>query len=164
MENLSLPHWASLFEHYDPGATGLITELRHPYFDLRMLDYLLALPSVPWCVDKQLLREAMRGRLPEEVRCRNKAPLAGYPDYGKLRQDAAGSIPLVVAKATSELGRFVDVHRLMNIVRHPERLRPSEYTLITRPLGLAIWLRQVESGRPRIRMREEHEVKGQEAC
>ena len=38
-------------------------EVRHPFFDLRLMNYLLALPRLPWCCDKQLLREAAPGML-----------------------------------------------------------------------------------------------------
>ena len=48
--------WASLFEGYDPGATKLDLELRHPFIDLRLVEYLLAIPAVPWCVNKHILR------------------------------------------------------------------------------------------------------------
>ena len=65
------PFWAHLFENeWDPGATGLPVEFRHPLFDTRVVRYALALPPIPWCTDKMLLREAGRGLLPETVRCR----------------------------------------------------------------------------------------------
>jgi len=71
--------WPCLFEGYDAGATLLPLEVRHPFFDLRLLRYLLALPVVPWCVDKELLRESMRGTLPDAVRLRRKTPLSRDP-------------------------------------------------------------------------------------
>jgi asparagine synthase (glutamine-hydrolysing) len=71
--------WFRVFEAFDPNSTGVSLEFRHPLFDLRLLDFALRVPSLPWCVDKALLRETMRGKLPEEVRLRPKAPLAGDP-------------------------------------------------------------------------------------
>jgi asparagine synthase (glutamine-hydrolysing) len=54
-------------------------EVRHPYMDIRMLRFLLTVPSIPWCRDKHLVRRAMRGTVPEEVRRRPKTPLTCDP-------------------------------------------------------------------------------------
>jgi asparagine synthase (glutamine-hydrolysing) len=78
--------WWRFFESCDPGWTGFPIEARHPIFDLRLLDFVLTVPSVPWCVDKALAREAMRGRLPEEIRLRRKTPLAGDPSETLLTE------------------------------------------------------------------------------
>jgi asparagine synthase (glutamine-hydrolysing) len=77
--SLELPNWRNIFEGYDPGVTGFPTETRHPFMDLRMVRYLLSVPPIPWCADKHLIRAAMHGVLPEAVRVRPKAPLAGDP-------------------------------------------------------------------------------------
>ena len=72
------PMWPALFEGYDPGVTRVPVEVRHPFFDLRLVDFLLALPDLPWCSDKELLREAGRGILPDAVRLRREvAPPCG---------------------------------------------------------------------------------------
>src|SRR6185503_7312120 len=71
--------WAPLFEGFDPGSTGLPLEVRHPLIDVRLIDFLLALPAVPWCVDKHILRRAMKQRLPPAVINRQKTPLASDP-------------------------------------------------------------------------------------
>ncbi|MCS6813163.1 MAG: asparagine synthase-related protein [Cyanobacteria bacterium] len=77
--NLRSPTLTSIFETYDPGITGYPVEVRYPYLDLRLVNYLLAIPPLPWFVHKQLLRRAMVGLLPDPVRLRPKAPLAGDP-------------------------------------------------------------------------------------
>jgi asparagine synthase (glutamine-hydrolysing) len=56
-----------------------------PFFDMRLVEYVLRTPPVPWRRDKRLLREAMRGRLPEEVRLRPKTPL--YVPHGRPADD-----------------------------------------------------------------------------
>jgi len=75
-----------MFESNDPGTTRFPVEVRFPYMDVRVARYLLAVPPVPWCADKYLVREAMRGRLPEPVRRRPKAPLAGDPAFEYLKR------------------------------------------------------------------------------
>lgn len=76
---LQSPYWVRLFEGFDPGVTRRPVEFRHPFFDVRLLEFLLALPPLPWFVDKELLRVALRGVLPDAVRLRPKRPLAGDP-------------------------------------------------------------------------------------
>ncbi|MFQ5744408.1 MAG: asparagine synthetase B family protein [Acidobacteriota bacterium] len=139
--DLTAPMWATMFENYDPGASGFPAEVRHPYFDLRLVEYLLALPPIPWCVEKELLRVAMRGRLPEAVRQRRKAPLAGFPVYESLQRE--GLPHLDVVTSTPDLGRFIDIDRFLEIARSPQKLRPFEYDLITRPYWLALWLHRL---------------------
>jgi asparagine synthase (glutamine-hydrolysing) len=75
----SLQHsfWPYFLERQDPGSVGVPVECRNPYFDLRLIRFLLRLPPVPWCTDKELVRVAMRGLLPARVRLRPKTPLQG---------------------------------------------------------------------------------------
>ncbi len=80
VDSLVDPIWVALFESEDPGSTGFLLERRHPFFDLRLLRFSLALPA-PWCRGKRLLRQAMVGILPEPVLRRPKTPLAGVPRH-----------------------------------------------------------------------------------
>ena len=73
------PIWTALFEGYDPGATKLDLEVRHPFIDVRLVEYLLSIPVAPWRVNKHILRVAMKDRLPAAVVNRPKTPLAGDP-------------------------------------------------------------------------------------
>jgi asparagine synthase (glutamine-hydrolysing) len=84
--SLSLPHWSAMFEQGDPGLTRCPVEVRYPYLDLRVVNFLLALPPFPLFFKKKLLREAGAGRLPESVRTRPKSPLADNPLLVHLRQ------------------------------------------------------------------------------
>lgn len=71
--------WPSVFESYDRSATGQPIEYVAPYFDVRLLEFALSLPAMPHFAGKDILRQAMRGTLPEEVRLRPKTPLQGDP-------------------------------------------------------------------------------------
>src|SRR5439155_11617300 len=112
---LSLPQWTALFESYDPGVTSFAVEVRHPLLDLRVVDYLLSIPPVPWCVDKRLLRVAMRDTLPDTVRLRPKSPLAGDPVMELLRRGdppwADGFAPV------GELAQYVDWDTFLEVAR-----------------------------------------------
>jgi asparagine synthase (glutamine-hydrolysing) len=73
------PIWPTLFDDLRLGAESGPFEWRHPYLDLRVLEYMISLPPVPWAWQKHIVREAMRGRLPDEVLRRKKTPLKGQP-------------------------------------------------------------------------------------
>ena len=63
-------YWTLGFQEYDAANWHAPLEFRYPYFDIRLVRYLLRVPVLPWCLNKGLLREATRGRLPERVRTR----------------------------------------------------------------------------------------------
>ena len=60
----------------------------YPFFNVALARYATSLPTVPWAIDKEVLRAALRGRLPDEVRLRPKAPLAGTPRVILTHDDA----------------------------------------------------------------------------
>jgi asparagine synthase (glutamine-hydrolysing) len=78
-KRLRSPQLGSYFEVLSPGSTGFGIEHRHPFFDIRVAAYLAALPPLPWCQEKNILKAAGRGILPDEVRMRPKTPLVGDP-------------------------------------------------------------------------------------
>ena len=59
--SLALPHWTHMFEQENPGVTRQPVEVRHPFIDLRVVEFLLALPPFPYFLEKKLLRDAMIG-------------------------------------------------------------------------------------------------------
>ncbi len=138
--DLASPEWSLLLEGYDPGYTKFPADVRHPWLDIRLVSFLLALPPIPWCVEKEIVRRAMRPALPAEIIDREKAPLPGYPTFDATR-DGLREV-LDVASRVPSLAEFVDVDRFLTIARKPERLRPYECEILTRPLGLALWLRR----------------------
>jgi asparagine synthase (glutamine-hydrolysing) len=77
--SMYLPQWTRLFELENPSITKCHVEVRYPFLDLRVIEYLLAIPPFPWFLQKRLLREAMAGRLLDSVRLRPKTPFAGDP-------------------------------------------------------------------------------------
>jgi asparagine synthase (glutamine-hydrolysing) len=73
------PIWQALFQTWDSTYSGIPIEWRHPYIDLRVLEFMLRVPPLPWSRHKAILREAMRGKLPREVLKRPKTPLRENP-------------------------------------------------------------------------------------
>src|SRR5262249_12684364 len=67
--------WQRLFERLDADSGRFPFETRLPFLDIRVTRFLLAIPSIPWCQDKHLLRKVLQGVVPDAVRRRPKTPL-----------------------------------------------------------------------------------------
>jgi len=106
--------WTALFEGYDPVATRLNLEVRHPFIDLRLIEYLLAIPAVPWCVDKHILRCAMKNKLPEAVLNRHKTGLAGDPALQLVRRASVRWLDSF--EVSPQLRAFVNLDRRRSVV------------------------------------------------
>jgi len=104
--SLLLPQWSHVFELENAGVTRLPVEVLYPFLDLRIVNYVLALPPFPWAFQKTLLRRAMLGRLPEKIRLRGKTPLAGEPLVEKLQE--ADAVWLDKIPWSEELDRYID--------------------------------------------------------
>jgi asparagine synthase (glutamine-hydrolysing) len=126
--------WAASFEAYDPGATGVAVEYRTPFLDLRLIEFALAIPPLPWCVDKHLLRVMLKDAIPESVRLRPKAPLAGDPVHAHL---CTSPMTMDAVDLTEELAQYVDTTAL----RQQSTERSDDPWLLLRPLYLSQWLR-----------------------
>jgi asparagine synthase (glutamine-hydrolysing) len=121
---------------YNPGVTRSPVEVRYPFLDLRIMEYMLAIPSFPWAFQKTLLRAAMTGRLPEKIRRRPKTPLPSEPAGVALHQ--AGGFSGETENWCTETEQFV---RRINYVS-PKPGQPRALTEINlRPLCLNYWLR-----------------------
>ncbi len=118
------------------GATGVPVEVRHPFFDLRVANFLLSLPALPWCSDKELLREAGRGILPDVVRLRRKSPLLGDPLIALLQKPESAWMDSF--EADPELARYVERKLIPKVLGEKD---PWTAWTHLRPLSLNFWLR-----------------------
>lgn len=141
-EGLHGGYWAEVLETEDAGWNRVNLETRAPLLDLRILRFLLRLPPVPWCINKELCRRAMKDFLPRAVLERPKSPLAADPLkacaekeewVSRLPQDAPGS-----------LKRFVNWHKWCETFY---RSKGSLSWIILRPVSLLYWLKAVENGK-----------------
>jgi asparagine synthase (glutamine-hydrolysing) len=76
------PIWPAVLADYEFEESLGALSLRHPYLDLRVLDFMLSVPTLPWAREKMLLREAMRGYLPDEILARRKVPHESTLPFG----------------------------------------------------------------------------------
>ena len=132
---LTSPEWPTLLERYDAGVTGVPVDVRHPFFDVRLIRFLLSIPPLPWCYDKTIVRLAMRGRLPDAIRTRPKAVAAGDAVVALLGRPAARWVDGFSPRP--ELGLYVRRERVPLVHgRHD----PAEVWTNLRPLCLNYWL------------------------
>ncbi len=136
---LSSGFWPSVLESDDAAWTGAALEMRAPLLDQRVLRYLLRLPPVPWCMHKQLLRQTMRGLLPERIRLRPKVPLLGDPL--RIYAESGSWNPLGLSEPVAETRMFVDWEQLgATLVSAPS----CDAWADLRPVSLNYWLKAVE--------------------
>jgi asparagine synthase (glutamine-hydrolysing) len=144
--SLSIPQWTHFFEHENPAVTHFPVEVRYPFLDLRIVDYLLALPPFPWFFEKMILREAMAGRLPESVRLRPKTPMAVDPLAERLknRETEWMSDP----HWNEEMGQYICLPSLVR-PNGERKLRSADSNI--RPLCLNFWLQSARRVRYNLR-------------
>jgi asparagine synthase (glutamine-hydrolysing) len=136
------PLWANLFEGFDSGVTGIPVEVCHPFFDLRLVKFLLALPALPWCSDKELLRRSAQGILPDAVRLRPKSPLRADPLIALLQRPESQWVDSF--EPIPELAPYVHRNRIPKVFGEQDVWNAW---INLRPLSLNFWLQsQVLSG------------------
>jgi asparagine synthase (glutamine-hydrolysing) len=133
---LTQNYWPYVFENEDPGATSFPCEARYPFFDLRLVKYLLAIPPVPWCRDKELLRHALRYILPEEARTRPKSPLAADPAVLLANQSDVAWIDNF--SLAPELAEYIDRDRVPQVSGENDS---DSLSINLRPFTLNYWLK-----------------------
>lgn len=133
--SLELPQWPRLFETGDIGLTHESVEVRYPFLDLRIVEYLLALPPFPLFLHKKLERDAMKERLPEVILERPKTPLGPRPCLVALR------------KAGNRAFRRIDWHcdvapyvRYESVFGEDETQYPTTGSSCIRPVCFNFWL------------------------
>ena len=146
-------YWPDSFERADPGVTTVPVEYRYPLFDLRLVSFILSIPPLPWCFQKELLRVSMKGMLPETIRLRRKTPLAGDTLAKLIRRPEAEWIDHF--DPVPELARYVCKPEIPRIAQENN---PGRLWLNTRPLSLNYWLRSYRFVEQTSSLEELHEV------
>jgi len=135
---------ASRVGHERIGETNL--EWRHPFFHRPLVEYGMRLPQ-EWLVapganlSKRVLREAMRGVLPDSVRLRRGKGGLQPDTHNALVRKASCLARIVRNPILVELG-CLDTTSFSRAVMEPTRSRREEVYLINNALTLEMWLRR----------------------
>jgi asparagine synthase (glutamine-hydrolysing) len=131
-------NWTYHFEYADSGTTRLPVEVRYPYFDVRLVSYLMSIPAIPWCVDKRLLRETLKESLPAEIYKRPKTPLVADPFTRRIER---GEDPWSKMESVHEsLSGYVDLKQFRSCVADGS----ENLWVDMRPISLNLWLQHKE--------------------
>jgi asparagine synthase (glutamine-hydrolysing) len=155
--SLYLPQWTRLFELESPGVTNCPVEVRYPFLDLRVAEYLLALPPYPWFYEKRLLRQAMAGHVLDSVRLRKKTPFSGDPlllelqRYGPIGvNDVKREFPDLPPRGTTPRGGALAPEAeaggyIINSLLLPlhANMSSEQVNQMARPLAFNLWLQSV---------------------
>ena len=115
---MSGPFWKTIFAQADPGQLGLAIESVYPFFDSRLMDFLLRVPA-PLLWKKSLLRRAMRGLLPSEVLRRPKTPL-GLSALPNRRQPQVQARQHRIIAAAPMLADYTNLAVLRRCIDQPQ--------------------------------------------
>jgi asparagine synthase (glutamine-hydrolysing) len=144
--SLSLPQWTNLFELQSAGVTRCAVEMRHPFLDLRVVNFLLSLPPFPLYMEKKLLREALAGRVPESIRTRKKTTLpSGALEHYMRRPETDWTRNINWAK---EMEGYVDTSKWERFVLDDAKICDSKpntnrIEAMVRPICLNFWLQSM---------------------
>ena len=130
---LGFKEWQFIFEK----QTHARFEKLMPFFDVRVARFCLRAPSAPWCEDKLLLREAMRGLMPENVRTRRKTPFTADvlgPKFDAVDREA------VLQRAEPLVKPYINVEHLRS--HFAEKDQTFIKFGLARVASLARWLRR----------------------
>src|SRR6185436_13728949 len=131
--------WPAVFESFDAGVTRQPIEYAVPYLDQRLLEFLFALPPMPHFADKDIVRRAMRGWLPDEVRLRPKTPLAADPAVLGVRQDTERDVEAI--RDADQLEELVNRRILCKELRRTD-VDPALRRQAAAVVAVALWLQQ----------------------
>ncbi|MCU1229339.1 MAG: asnB, partial [Acidobacteria bacterium] len=130
--------WQRLNEYTDAAAMRVPLSYRNPFFDVRLIRFLLRVPPMPWFAEKELLREAMRGRLPELTRTRRKTPIGIDPAHIWMTRQS-DELCATIASAPM-LESWIDRERVSAAIRSHERTLYDSF-LLSLPPGIGLWRR-----------------------
>jgi hypothetical protein len=136
--------WSTVLENEDAGWTWTALESRAPLLDMRVQRFLLRIPPLPLCVDKELLRRTVLGYLPEEVRLRPKTLPSG--DLLDLQRKNGTWHPLPLPSANETILEFVEWRRLEISI---QRANVASLWRDLRPVSLLYWFQGSDAGRQR---------------
>ncbi len=120
-------------------------EWRLPFLDLRVVEFLLRIPHRLRCwrgIDRVILREGMRGTLPEEVRMRpDKRHLIELYHRG-MRSEERQRIEGLLQTPLAEALGFIDSGPLSEAFESYWQGGAEDFQHLKRPLCLEAWLRE----------------------
>ncbi|HTW24575.1 MAG TPA: asparagine synthase (glutamine-hydrolyzing) [Candidatus Baltobacteraceae bacterium] len=140
-----------LLRYADRNSMAFSREVRLPFLDHRLVEYLFALPAeqkIDGTTTKVLLRNATRGVLPEEIRSRKDKLGFAPPESVWLRGPLREWAEDVLSSAQFRQRDWVDARALDRVRARFAQGESALHTVIWRWLSLEIWARTCLAARP----------------
>lgn len=152
--NLETPYVQTVFEKLDHYAAAHGVEVRHPFMDVRLVEYCLGLPARQSLQDgwtRAIMRRAMRGIVPDAVRLRVGKTFLGDP-YRTLLLEFDVERAAELIERADLLAPFVDPGHIRSMYARRDELSQDACYALGRILSLLLW----ESKRRGRRYKEPH--------
>jgi asparagine synthase (glutamine-hydrolysing) len=145
---VATPCYDRIVNWHDRNAAVFGVEVRHPFLDRRLFEYVLAIPPEQLFrlgSYKNLLRRSMVGVLPEVIRCRkDKTRFVSFLDY-LLREKESARIDELLSVPRSEALGIVDGKKLRESYRSYRAGRADEWRRdLWYAITVELWLRRCE--------------------
>ncbi|HOM16770.1 MAG TPA: asparagine synthase (glutamine-hydrolyzing) [Thermoguttaceae bacterium] len=133
-----------LLKYEDRNSMAFSIETRLPFLDYRFVEWLMSLPSaykIHQNVSKYLLRESLKGILPEKIRLRRDKIGFAIPQDRWLAELAESWKPLLQKEKESFLAEYVEIAKVLdqwNSLLHYER-QSSRNAILWRIVNLKLW-------------------------
>ncbi|MGB7442672.1 MAG: asparagine synthase-related protein [Coleofasciculaceae cyanobacterium] len=136
------PFWSNIFAQSDPGCTGIAIKPYYPFFDLRLVNFMVSIPPIPWLVNKNILRDSMKGKLPEAVRTRRKVVFKAPEEYIQEMRESVGLWAGDLLRNTPGLEDYVNTGELVQCLESGE-IDTGKFMGLEKTLAFAYWLRNL---------------------
>jgi asparagine synthase (glutamine-hydrolysing) len=131
---------SAMITPFDPSFTGVSLKSAYPFYDLRLFNYSLRVPPIPWAQQKAILRLAMRKHLPSEITERPKTLLSHNTNmFHQLFRSTGVPEWFRQLVGTSELNNYIDTKSLGDCL-DPKNSEEPLYRLIYFTGIFAHWL------------------------
>ena len=130
----------------DRNSMAFSIESRSPFLDYRLVEFAFALPNrfkVRGGLGKWMLREGMRGLLPETVRTRTDKQGMITPTETWFRSDAGLAVREILASQSLRDRGFLDQDVVLRLFDEHQSGSANHYMAIWQWLNLELWMRQV---------------------
>lgn len=145
-KNLLHPHLQAALERYDRIAAAFSIEARHPFFDVRLVEFCL---DLPWQLKthrgwtKMILRKVMEPVLPQEVTWGDEKKHPNWALSLKLLKTQERFFKDVLDTERQHIDNYIDINRLNSACNEFFVQNMDKRTnFIWDAIGLAFWLRR----------------------
>lgn len=137
----------SLLRYEDRNSMHFSIETRLPFLDPRLVEYVASLPIDLKIRDgwtKRVFREAMRGIIPEEIRCRRSKIGFETPQRKWFLAELGDNLEVLLSNQMVA-SEFVNAHEVLELLRSARRkkkISKLDAEFIWRCVNLELWLRE----------------------